>query len=54
MQWLRDKIKFIKKASDTEKIIKSLKSNNGIYLVPALQDLVLLIGQLMQEECCQV
>ena len=30
VQWLRDKIKFIKKASDTEKIIKSLKSNNGI------------------------
>ena len=39
IQWLRDKIKFIKKASDTEKIIKSLKSNNGIYLVPAFTGL---------------
>ena len=39
VQWLRDKIKFIKKASDTEKIIKSLKSNKGIYLVPAFTGL---------------
>ena len=39
VQWLRDRIKFIKKASDTEKIIKSLKSNNGIYLVPAFTGL---------------
>ena len=39
VQWLRDKIKFINRASDTEKIIKSLKSNNGIYLVPAFTGL---------------
>ena len=39
VQWLRDRLKFIKKASDTEKIIKSLKSNNGIYLVPAFTGL---------------
>ena len=39
VQWLRDRVKFIKKASDTEKIIKSLKSNNGIYLVPAFTGL---------------
>ena len=39
VQWLRDKIKFIKKAADTEKIIKSLKSNKGIYLVPAFTGL---------------
>ena len=39
VQWLRDKIKLIKKASDTEKIIKSLKSNKGIYLVPAFTGL---------------
>ena len=39
VQWLRDKIKIIKKASDTEKIIKSLKSNSGIYLVPAFTGL---------------
>tara|TARA_Y100000590_G_scaffold367844_1_gene428145 strand:- start:1847 stop:3337 length:1491 start_codon:yes stop_codon:yes gene_type:complete len=35
VQWLRDKIKLIKKASNTEKIIKSLKDNGGVYLVPA-------------------
>ena len=39
VQWLRDKIKFIKKASDTEKIAKSLSSNQGIYLVPAFTGL---------------
>ena len=35
VQWIRDRMKFIKKASDTEKIVKSLKDNAGIYLVPA-------------------
>ncbi len=35
VQWLRDKMKFINKASDSEKIVKSLKDNAGIYLVPA-------------------
>ena len=39
VQWLRDKINFIKKASDTEKIIKQLESNRGIYLVPAFTGL---------------
>ena len=39
VQWLRDKLKFINKASDTEKIIKSLKTNSGIYLVPAFTGL---------------
>ena len=39
VQWLRDKINFIKKASDTEKLIKKLNSNNGIYLVPAFTGL---------------
>ena len=39
VQWLRDKLKFFKKASETEKIIKSLKDNNGIYLVPAFTGL---------------
>ena len=39
VQWLRDKINFIKKASDTEKLIKKLKSNSGIYLVPAFTGL---------------
>ena len=35
VQWARDKMKLIKKASDTEKFAKSLKSNSGVYLVPA-------------------
>ena len=39
VQWLRDKIKFISKASDTENIAKSLSSNSGIYLVPAFTGL---------------
>ena len=39
VQWLRDKIKFIKKAADTEKIVKSLSSNSGVYLVPAFTGL---------------
>ena len=39
VQWLRDKMKFFKKASQTEKIIKSLKDNNNLYLVPAFTGL---------------
>ena len=39
VQWLRDKVKLISNASDTEKIVKSLKSNSGIYLVPAFTGL---------------
>ena len=35
VQWLRDKMKLIETAGETEKIIKSLKSNSGVYLVPA-------------------
>ena len=37
--WLRDKIKLINNAYDTEKIVKSKKNNNGIYLVPAFTGL---------------
>ena len=39
IQWLRDKLKFFNKASETEKIVKSLKDNKGIYLVPAFTGL---------------
>ena len=39
VQWLRDRMKFIKKASETEKIIKSLKNNKNVYLVPAFTGL---------------
>ena len=35
VQWLRDKIKLINNAYETEKIAKSAKSNNEVYIVPA-------------------
>ena len=35
VQWLRDKIKLINNAFETEKIAKSTKSNNEVYVVPA-------------------
>ena len=35
VQWLRDKMRLIKSAEETEKIIKLLKTNRGVYLVPA-------------------
>ena len=35
VQWLRDKMKFIKNAKETENIVKSLKNNRGVYIVPA-------------------
>ena len=39
VQWLRDKMNFFKNASETEKIIKSIKNNSGVYLVPAFTGL---------------
>jgi glycerol kinase len=39
VQWLRDKIKLINNAYETEKIAKSKKNNNGVYLVPAFTGL---------------
>ncbi len=39
VQWLRDRMKFFKKASETEKIIKSINDNKGVYLVPAFTGL---------------
>ena len=35
VQWLRDKMKLIKKAPETEKIARSSNVNDGIYVVPA-------------------
>ena len=35
VQWLRDKVKLINTAYETEKIAKSKKSNDGVYIVPA-------------------
>ena len=39
VQWLRDKMRLINNASETEKIAKSKLSNNGVYVVPALTGL---------------
>jgi len=39
VQWLRDKMRLINKAYDTEKIAKSKMSNNEIYIVPAFTGL---------------
>ena len=39
LQWLRDKIKLINNAYETEKIAKSTKSNNKVYIVPAFSGL---------------
>lgn len=35
IQWLRDKMKLIRNASDTERHMKYMKNNSGVYLVPA-------------------
>ncbi len=35
IQWLRDKLKLINNAYETEKIAKSKKDNDGVYIVPA-------------------
>ena len=39
VQWLRDRMKFFKKATETEKIVKSLKDNKDVYIVPAFTGL---------------
>ncbi|MCH5151726.1 MAG: glycerol kinase GlpK [Clostridiales bacterium] len=35
VQWLRDEMRMIKSASDTEKYAMSVKDTNGVYLIPA-------------------
>ncbi len=35
VQWLRDKMKLINNAYETEKIVRSTGSNEGVYIVPA-------------------
>ncbi|ASJ10540.1 glycerol kinase [Thermococcus sp. P6] len=35
VQWLRDGIKIIKRASETEELARRLESNEGVYFVPA-------------------
>ncbi len=39
VQWLRDRMKFFKKATETEKLVRSLKGNRDVYLVPAFTGL---------------
>jgi glycerol kinase len=39
VQWLRDGLGIIEKASDTEELAASLDSNDGVYFVPALTGL---------------
>ena len=39
VQWLRDKVKLINSAHETEKIANSKKNNDGIYIVPAFTGL---------------
>ena len=39
VQWLRDKVKLITHASQTEEIAKKLKNNNGVYFVTAFTGL---------------
>ncbi len=36
VQWLRDGLQIIKNAAETEPLARSLKSNEGVYFVPAL------------------
>lgn len=39
IQWLRDEMKMITRASETEQIAQSLKDNGGVYLVPTFTGL---------------
>lgn len=39
VQWLRDGVKLVENAAETEKIARSVKDNGGVYLVPALSGL---------------
>lgn len=39
IQWLRDEMKLIAKASDSEKAARNVKDNGGVYIVPAFAGL---------------
>ena len=49
VQWLRDKIRLIDNAYETEKIAKSKKNSKGVYVVPAFTGLGAHTGILNQE-----
>ena len=51
VQWLRDKIKLINNAFDTEKIASSRKDNEGVYIVPAFSGLW---GPLLETRCQRI
>ena len=39
IQWLRDELRIIDKASDSEPLAESVEDTNGVYVVPAFVDL---------------
>ena len=39
IQWLRDELKIIKDAAETQALAESIETNNGVYLVPAFTGL---------------
>jgi len=39
IQWLRDELKFIQHAKDTEAVVAEMDSNNGVYMIPAFTGL---------------
>ncbi|MBP5313985.1 MAG: glycerol kinase GlpK [Eggerthellaceae bacterium] len=39
VQWLRDELRIISKASDSEKLARSVKDSGGVYIVPAFTGL---------------
>ncbi len=39
VQWLRDELKFVDQAADTEELALQVKDNGGVYFVPALSGL---------------
>lgn len=39
IQWLRDELKLIDNANDSEYFANKVKNNNGVYVVPALTGL---------------
>ena len=50
IQWLRDEMRIIDSAEDSEYMAKKVKDTNGCYVVPALQVWELLTGISMREE----
>ncbi|MDA6076616.1 FGGY-family carbohydrate kinase [Edwardsiella anguillarum] len=47
IQWLRDELKLINDAADSEYFATKVKDSNGVYVVPAFTGLGALTGTLM-------